>query len=229
MDSSFSLSGGKLQGKSHFLAWDEEYKHVTWGGPRSVSMLEGLICSDSLVLDLGCGSGRFLLPLSRKYDAVGTDVSPRAILRATEYLLKNRASNEKCADCLVSSITSLPFSEKSFDAVLCLGVLQHLLEEERKQAISEIKRVMKTGAVLVLEVFGTEDMRYGGESVEKDTFLRKNGIIYHYFSKDELSGLLEGFELLEMKDLISEKKFHGRPYSRHQIRAIARFQNATPK
>ncbi|MDK2832894.1 MAG: hypothetical protein PWQ51_1416 [Methanolobus sp.] len=217
-----SFPGKDLQGKSHFLAWDEEYKHVTWGGPRSISMLEGLISSSSLILDLGCGNGRFLLPLSRKYNAIGTDVSPTAVQRAREYLIKSNVEIDKRAECLASSITSIPFSGNSFDAILCLGVLQHLLEGERKQAISEIKRVMKSGAVFVLEVFGTEDMRYGGESVEKDTFIRKNGIIYHYFTRDELASLLEGFEIIEMKDIVSEKKFHGEPQRRHQIRVIAR-------
>ncbi|WMW26291.1 class I SAM-dependent methyltransferase [Methanolobus sediminis] len=217
-----SFPGNDLQGKSHFLAWDEEYKHVTWGGPRSISMLEGLISSSSLVLDLGCGNGRFLLPLSRKYNTIGTDVSATAVRRAREYLSKSNVGSDKRAECLASSITSIPFSDNSFDAILCLGVLQHLLEDERKQAISEIKRVMKSGAIFVLEVFGTEDMRYGGESVEKDTFIRKNGIIYHYFTRDELESLLEGFEILEMKDLVSEKKYHGELHRRHQIRVITR-------
>jgi SAM-dependent methyltransferase len=185
-------------------------------------MLEGLISCSSLILDLGCGNGRFLLPLSRKYNAIGTDVSPTAVQRAREYLIKSNVEIDKRAECLASSIISLPFSENSFDSILCLGVLQHLLEDERKLAISEIKRVMKSGAIFVLEVFGTEDMRYGGESVEKDTFIRKNGIIYHYFTRDELVSLLDGFDILEMKDLVSEKKFHGEPHRRHQIKVIAR-------
>ncbi len=217
-----SFPGNDLQSKSHILAWDEEYKHVTWGGPRSISMLEGLISSSSLVLDLGCGNGRFLLPLSRKYNTIGTDVSATAVRRAREYLSKSNVGSDKRSECLASSITSIPFSDNSFDAILCLGVLQHLLEDERKQAISEIKRVMKSGAIFVLEVFGTEDMRYGGESVEKDTFIRKNGIIYHYFTRDELESLLEGFNILEMKDLVSEKKYHGELHRRHQIRVITR-------
>lgn len=208
--------------KSHFFAWDEEYKHVTWGGPRSISMLEGLIAPSSRVLDIGCGNGRFLLPLSRKYESVGTDVSATAVSRARSYISKSNSKENLQAECLVSSITSLPFLDSSFDAVLCLGVVQHLLEEERKVAISEIRRVMKSRAILVIEVFGTEDMRYGGDEIERNTFRRKSGIIYHYFTKEELSSLLCGFEVIEMKDIISEKIFSGKPHRRHHIRAIAR-------
>ena len=204
--------------KLHFLAWEEEYKHVTWGGPRSISMLEGLASPSSRILDLGCGNGRFLLPLSRKYESIGTDVSATAVNRARLYLFKNNSQ----AECLVSSITSIPFSENSFDVILCLGVLQHLLEDERQIAINEVRRVMKTGAILVIEVFGTGDMRYGGEPIEKDTFRRKNGIIYHYFTQEEISSLLFKFEIIEMKDIVSEKMFSGKPHRRHQIRAIVR-------
>ena len=217
-NSSFPGNGSK----SHFFAWDEEYKHVTWGGPRSISMLEGLIVPSSRVLDLGCGNGRFLLPLSRKYESVGTDVSATAVSRARSYLSKNNSKDSSQAECLVSSITSLPFLDNSFDAVLCLGVVQHLLEEERQMAITEIKRIMKGGSVLVVEVFGTGDMRYGGNEIEKNTFSRKSGIIYHYFNKEELSSLLCGFEIIEMKNIISEKIFSGKPHRRHQIRAIVR-------
>lgn len=204
--------------KSHFLAWDEEYKHVTWGGPRSISMLEGLISPSSRVLDMGCGNGRFLLPLSRKYESIGTDVSATAVRRACSYISKNNSK----AECLVSSITSNPFADGSFDAVLCLGVMQHLLKDERQIAISEIKRVMKSGAIFVIEVFGTEDMRYGGDEIETNTFCRKNGIIYHYFIQEELASLLSQFEIIEMKDIVSEKIFRGKPHRRHHIRAIAR-------
>jgi len=185
-------------------------------------MLEDLVVPSSCVLDLGCGNGRFLLPLSRKYESVGTDVSATAISRARSYLSKNSSKDNLQAECLVSSINSLPFSDDSFDAVLCLGVVQHLLEGERQMAITEIKRIMKDGSILVIEVFGTGDMRYGGNEIEKNTFSRKSGIIYHYFSKEELSSLLCGFEIIEMNDIISEKIFGGKPHRRHHIRAIAR-------
>ncbi|MEZ5335720.1 MAG: class I SAM-dependent methyltransferase [Methanolobus sp.] len=112
--------------------------------------------------------------------------------------------NNSRAEFLVSSITSNPFSDNSFDAVLCLGVMQHLLEDERQEAVSEIKRVMKKGAVLVMEVFGTEDMRYGGEEIEKNTFSRKSGIIYHYFTQEELKNCFWILRLWKLKILFQK-------------------------
>ncbi|WP_406660438.1 class I SAM-dependent methyltransferase [Methanolobus sp. ZRKC3] len=206
--------------KSHFLAWDEEYRHVTWGGPRSISMVEEFMSSSSSsrLLDAGCGNGRYSLPLSRKYDVVGIDVSANAISKAQTYIKKSGHD----ALLLVSTITDLPFSENSFDAVICYGVLQHLLEHERKQTVDEFRRVLKPGALLFFEAFGVEDMRYGGEELEKDTFVRKGGIIYHYFSEKELRSLFSEFETVKLENIRVEKRFKGELYTRHHIRAVLR-------
>ncbi len=205
--------------RSHFLAWDEEYRHVTWGGPRSISSLEEYVLSPtSRILDAGCGNGRYLLPLSRKYDVVGIDVAAAGVSKADAYIKKSGQE----ASLLVSTITELPFSEGSFDAIICYGVLQHLFENERHQAIREFKKVLKPGALVFFEVFGVGDMRYGGKEVEKGTFVRKGGIIYHYFSENELRSLFSEFEIVSIENVKTEKRFKGALYTRHHIRAVLR-------
>ena len=212
--------------KSHFLAWDEEYRHVTWGGPRSISVLdEFLLPPFSRVLDAGCGNGRYLLPLSRKYDVTGIDVSANAVSRAKTYLRKSVQD----VFLLVSSITELPFCDNSFDAVLCYGVLQHLFEDERYHAAGEFRRVLKPDGLLFFEAFGVDDMRYGGEEIEKDTFVRKGGIIYHYFREKEVRSLFSDFEPLRVENIRAEKRFKGELYTRHHIRAVYRSQKAIPR
>jgi ubiquinone/menaquinone biosynthesis C-methylase UbiE len=202
---------------THLLAWDEEYRHVRWGGPRPISAVEGSIPPGSRVLDAGCGNGRYLLPLSRKYDVVGTDVSLNALLEARSYLDRNG----RCAELIVSTITNLPFSDHSFDAVLCYGVLQHLFESERILAVEEFKRLLKPSGILFIEVFGTEDMRFGGQEVESNTFMRKGGVIYHYFTEKELFSLLGGFAQVDLKNIITEKTFRGERHTRHHIKGTS--------
>ncbi|WP_292463665.1 class I SAM-dependent methyltransferase [Methanolobus sp.] len=204
-------------GSAHFLAWDEEYRHVRWGGPRSISAVEEHIPPGSRVLDAGCGNGRYLLPLSRKYDVVGTDVALNALSEARSYL----GRSGQYAECAASTITALPFSDHSFDAVLCYGVLQHLFEIERVLAVEELKRVLKPSGVLFIEVFGTEDMRFGGQEVENNTFIRKGGIIYHYFTEQELVSMLRGFTQVDIKSIIAEKTFSGERHIRHHIKGTA--------
>jgi ubiquinone/menaquinone biosynthesis C-methylase UbiE len=202
---------------SHFLAWEEEYRHVVWGGPRSISAVEGTIPPGSRVLDAGCGNGRYLLPLSRKYDVVGIDVSVNALSKARFYLDRSG----QYAECIASTITALPFSDGSFDAVVCYGVLQHLLEKERALAAEELKRVLTPSGSLFIEVFGTDDMRFGGKEIENNTFVRKGGIIYHYFTELELVSLLSGFTRVDMESIRTEKSFRGELYTRHHIKGKA--------
>ncbi|HJH32379.1 MAG TPA: class I SAM-dependent methyltransferase [Methanosarcinaceae archaeon] len=204
--------------KSQLLAWEQEYTHITWGGPRSTRTVRDHLLEGSRVLDAGCGNGRHLLPLSRRYCTVGIDISKTALVASGTYLEKSGQHSEH----LVSSVTELPFDNDSFGGIVCYGVLQHLFAGERRAAVSEFKRVLSPGGFLFFEAFGVDDMRYGGTEVEPDTFLRKNGVIYHYFTKEEVSSLLRGFEIIKLENARSEKKFRGEIHSRHMIKVVAR-------
>ncbi len=203
---------------SQLLAWEQEYTHIAWGGPRSTKTVRDHLHEGSRVLDAGCGNGRHLLPLSRRYNTVGIDISKTAIAASESYLKKSGQHSEH----LISSVTELPFSNRSFEGIVCYGVLQHIFVNERRAAVSEFKRVLSPGGFLFFEAFGVDDMRYGGTEIEPDTFLRKNGIIYHYFTVKEISHLLGGFEIIKLEDTRSEKRFRGKLYLRHMIKLVAR-------
>ena len=193
---------------------------MTWGGPRSIQTVRDHLPPGSRILDAGCGNGRHFLPLSRLYRTVGIDISKKALEGSKTYLEKSGQNSEH----LVSSVTSLPFDDESFDGIVCYGVLQHLFTDDRRAAVSEFKRVLSPGGFLFFEAFGVEDMRYGGEEVEPHTFLRKSGLIYHYFTTEELECLLDGFEIIKLENVRSEKIFRGKMYPRHMIKGIVRLR-----
>jgi SAM-dependent methyltransferase len=197
----------------HFSAWDEEYRHVRWAGPLDISSLQEELEGCELILDAGCGHGRYAIPLSKEYTTAGCDVSQRGLLR-----LQEKAELPLCR----ASITDLPFPEASFDVVLCHGVLQHLFEAERKQAADQMTNVLKPGGKLIFEAFGREDMRYGGDAVEQHTFRRKNGIIYHYFTMEEVEDLFDKLDIIKKENRLKKKIFRGREYTRHSIFLVAR-------
>lgn len=199
----------------HIKAWKSEYKSSIWKGHYSLDIL-GATCKGRL-LDAGCGSGKYSIPLQmRGFEVTGVDVSTES--------LKIAERGSKCRELdikfLAADICHLPFDDSSFDIIWCYGVIQHLLSHERQLAISEFRRLLSRGGKLFLEVFGDEDMRYGGDEIESNTFKRKKGMIYHYFNKNELDGLLEGFSC-RMMEAKKEKRFNGLFYKRHMISVIA--------
>jgi SAM-dependent methyltransferase len=107
------------------------------------------------VLDIGCGSrpyGKFLT-------------------QATEYVGLDR--NPDLAPDVVGSVLNLPFSDASFDGVLCTEVLEHVPDPAR--ALGEIHRVIKPGGDLYLTVPQAWGLHY-----EPDDYYRytRHGITY---------------------------------------------------
>jgi len=92
------------------------------------------------VLDVGCGAGNSYAPeLARRTGSyVGVDVSENAVAQARRAGLDARA---------IDDAASLPFPDASFDLVICIEVLEHLLSPDG--AAAEIRRVLRPGGRLV--------------------------------------------------------------------------------
>lgn len=95
------------------------------------------------VLDAGCAFGFATLKLARKgYTTVGVDNSARYIAWARR--------RHPGGTYLQASAESLPLEDASFDAVLLLDVLEHVVDEGA--VLREIERVLKPGGTLILSV-----------------------------------------------------------------------------
>lgn len=100
------------------------------------------------VLEVGCGTGLVLEPLSKiASSAVGIDLSEGMLQKARERGLTVHQA----------SATALPFSDGSFDTVVSFKVLAHI--EEIRQALSEAVRVTRPGGHLVLEFYNKHSIR----------------------------------------------------------------------
>lgn len=207
------------QPKAHFRAWEKGYskKGNLWRYESATEVTEYI--KTGAILEVGCGNGKTLLPLARQhYDITAIDISKKAL----ELAQKAVGENVK-VKFLQGDVCSLQFEQASFDGIVCSFVLQHLLGDERKKAISEMRRVLKPGGFLFLDVFTTDDMRYGkGTVVEQDTFKRKTGIITHYFTGPELRSLLENLESVSLKKIEETKDYSGKKYLRSFFRVVCR-------
>ena len=101
------------------------------------------------VLEVGCGTGLVLEPLSQMADqAFGIDISRGMLSKALARGLK----------AAQASATDLPFKDNTFDAVVSFKVLAHI--EDIKQTMSECTRVLKPGGHLVLEFYNKNSLRH---------------------------------------------------------------------
>jgi demethylmenaquinone methyltransferase/2-methoxy-6-polyprenyl-1,4-benzoquinol methylase len=99
--------------------------------------------SGSIVLDLGCGTGRLTERLARAHRVVGVDVSHRMLGAASGFV-----PAELPAWFVRGSAFHLPFPDGSVDGMASTFVLRNL--EDLPAALSEVARVIRPGGRLVL-------------------------------------------------------------------------------
>ncbi|PWB49390.1 MAG: class I SAM-dependent methyltransferase [Candidatus Methanoperedenaceae archaeon] len=199
----------------HIKAWENEYGKSIWKGHYSLELLD---VKKGRLLDAGCGSGKYSIPLRmRGFEVVGIDVS----FNALNMLRNSSKARDIDIEILGGNVFQLPFKTGSYDLIWCYEVLQHILSEERECAAREFRRILRKDGILFMEVFGKDDLRYGGIEIEPGTFSRENGIVYHYFDRAEIEELLRDFscKVIESRKV---KMFRGKSYTRHMISAVAK-------
>ncbi len=143
-------------------------ERVDQTGVPEATALASSIPSGSLVLDVGCGNG---IPITRAllsedHRVVGLDSSSAMLAQF----------KQNCPDAFAVKgiVQSSPFAYGVFDAAVAWGVMFHLNPEDGIQAIANISRTLKRGA-LFLFTSGDVD---GFDAKES----KMNGVTFRYFS-----------------------------------------------
>jgi SAM-dependent methyltransferase len=98
---------------------------------------------DQRLLDIACGTGQWLgAAAAHGAVAAGIDISQRALEICRRTLPD--------ADLHCASAEQLPFRDRQFDVVSCLGALEHFVDPQA--ALREMVRVVKPGGVFILLV-----------------------------------------------------------------------------
>lgn len=101
------------------------------------------------ILDVACGTGRFLAQLARarpEAHLTGIDLS-RPYVEHARRLLAERGAD---ADVVVGNVESLPWRDGLFDAVVCIFLFHELPRDARRTAAAEMFRVLRPGGTLVV-------------------------------------------------------------------------------
>jgi len=106
----------------------KEYAHPAFNGiMRRKTLLKSKKFSVGKVLDVGCSDGAFL---SIYPDSEGIDIDKNILKKA-----------EKWGKVKYASVENLPYTDKSFDTIVCNGVLEQTSNMEK--ALTELARVAK--------------------------------------------------------------------------------------
>ena len=129
------------------MSWDDLYADEYWRKHAGRAPLQltldwiASLQSSGLrrVYDMGCGLGRHTVVLAgRGFDVVAADTSARARAATKGKLAKAGFA----AEVIDADMTSIPFPDGQFDAVLAVSVLEHNTRAGVEKAISEIFRVL---------------------------------------------------------------------------------------
>ncbi len=121
----------------------------------TLHFLDKYLPDKGLVLDAGGGPGRYSIELAqRKHRVILLDIS-MASLEFARHEAK-RASLDDKIETVKGSVENLSdFTDNTFDSVLCLGPLSHIMTKQRRShAIRELIRVTKRRGILCVSVIG---------------------------------------------------------------------------
>src|SRR5258705_5053305 len=128
-----------------FHGFDEKDLKLT--GDMYFDIVTGNMLNDQcLVIDIGCGSGRFIKYLEGRYKKmVGMDPS-QAIFAANNLVGKNDK-----VELLMASTDNIPFPDNSFDFGYSLGVLHHI--PDTKKALNDCVKKIRPGGFFLLYLY----------------------------------------------------------------------------
>lgn len=127
-------------------AYDRDYAYPPSVTQRQAAGIARLVRPGRL-LDLGCGTGRMLGPLSKLgFAPVGLDVSAAMLGQA-------RGKQTSVPLVRADMTSALPFGNESFNAVICLhATVIHLTQAGQLAALAaQVLRVLRPGGWLVAE------------------------------------------------------------------------------
>ena len=190
------------------------------------------IIKDKVVLDAGCGSGRYTVALAKlgAKKAVGVDIGTKGMGFAKTKIKELKLDNIEFKE---GNVLEIPFEDNTFDFAFSNGVIHHTINVEK--ALSELARVLKPKGYLWIFVQGKGGLQWMVTDVCREILkivpreftqqlMMLNGIpqnrifymmdplyvpIQAWQEKDEFEKMLKKYNLSDFRRLIRGVKFDG--------------------
>lgn len=163
---------------------------------------------------LDCGAGGDCPPLALFYEhgfqTQGIELIDSQLAKAREY--------EQTQHCELhvqqGDMCQLPFADNSMGCVFSFGAVFHMKKPAMRQAIAEMKRVLKPGGLLFVNFLSTEDFRYQtGMPLGDDSFeQQENGVtvVHSYYQPEEGDAHFTDMHFVHKEQRTVERLYQGR-------------------
>ena len=158
---------------------------------------------------MGCGNGRNLKHLARQgYDVAGIDLSETALGQLRGDLRREKLT----AEIQHGSFYQIPYEDETFGGAMAVNTLQHNDWDGANKSFSEMSRVLKEGAPLLVRVRSASRSLPERRIDIQDhgiTFVpqegTKAGIKLHHYTREEIEELAQKNDL-EIVDMQEDKQ-----------------------
>lgn len=137
--------------------WEPEQSNVAHLYSQEVTIIRSLInsCSSNKVLDVACGKGRASKVFAPQSNIYSLDISYDMLEVTKERFPKNYVAQ--------GDSENLPFSNNTFDVVICLEALVHM--ESPLKALKEFNRVLAPDGNLVISIDQASSLYSAGRRI----------------------------------------------------------------
>ena len=160
--------------------------------------LKDVLEPGAMILDIGSGRGRLPFELAREgFRVIGVDFV-KSIVEKNNDEVRNFGFESKVR-FLEGDVFDIPLADNSFDAVVDVGLLQHVHPEDWSDYRNEIVRVLRPGGYFFVIALSKETPTFIAWNPKQSTFgdFELSGLHYHFFTKEEIEILFESdFEIV---------------------------------
>ncbi|WP_405175819.1 class I SAM-dependent methyltransferase [Paenibacillus sp. FSL H8-0261] len=162
---------------------------------------------------LDCGAGGDTPPLSLfanyGYATYGIEMNVEQMNRANQFAAE-RGQN---LNIYQGDMRQLALNDESMSFVYSYNSIFYMKKQDVKEAINELKRVLKPGGLLFVNFLTIKDFRVGDgvdlgehqyEQMEDDEL-----VIHSYYDYDEADSMFSDMQLIYKEDRVLERKFEG--------------------